>query len=163
MNIFALSKNPWTAASKLYDTHLSKMILESAQMLCAYHMAFGVDVPYKLSAGHYNHPCVKWVRESPHNYKWLYFHALGMNEERMWRGFSNTHKSLQVILDLPDTVIGVGAFSHTSPPYRAFKKGCPLEGGPSDSWDQAVEDYNNYYRWKQEQHPDRFVKSRRLF
>ena len=58
MNIFVLDKNPYEAARQACDKHVVKMILESAQMLCAVHPE-GV-APYKRSF--YNHPCTKWVR-----------------------------------------------------------------------------------------------------
>jgi len=35
VNIFAVDKDPQTAAQQLCDKHVVKMILESAQMLCS--------------------------------------------------------------------------------------------------------------------------------
>ena len=47
MNIFYLDKNPVKAARVQYNKHVVKMILESAQMLCAAHHMLGNqdDVP----------------------------------------------------------------------------------------------------------------------
>ena len=77
MNIFVLDKDPIKAAQYMCDKHISKMIIESAQLLCT---AFDDGVaPYKRT--HYNHPCAKWVRESKNNFNWLFYHAWGLNME----------------------------------------------------------------------------------
>ena len=60
MNIFKLDESPVVSAKYACDKHVVKMILESAQMLCAVHPEG--TAPYKRSF--YNHPCTKWVRES---------------------------------------------------------------------------------------------------
>ena len=54
MNIFYLDKCPEKAAQLQYNKHVVKMLLESAQMLCAAHHVLGNpdDVPYKLSLIH---------------------------------------------------------------------------------------------------------------
>ena len=41
MNIFYLDKSPVVAAKVQYNKHVVKMILESAQMLCAAHHMLG--------------------------------------------------------------------------------------------------------------------------
>ena len=41
MNIFYLDKCPKKAARLQYNKHVVKMILESAQMLCAAHHVYG--------------------------------------------------------------------------------------------------------------------------
>ena len=41
MNIFYLDKDPVKAARAQYNKHIVKMILESAQMLCAAHHVLG--------------------------------------------------------------------------------------------------------------------------
>ena len=80
MNIFYLDESPVVAAKVQYNKHVVKMILESAQMLCAAHHVLGskLDIPYKLA--HKNHPSTIWVRENSIHYDWLYFHmrALGL-------------------------------------------------------------------------------------
>ena len=79
MNIFYLDESPVVAAKVQYNKHVVKMILESAQMLCAAHHVLGssIDIPYKLA--HKNHPSTIWVRQNSIHYDWLYFHmqALG--------------------------------------------------------------------------------------
>lgn len=93
MNIFALSNDPVIAAQMMCDKHVVKMILESAQLLCAIYPPG--EAPYKRS--HYNHPSCVWARESKANYLWLIDHALALCEEYTYR-YGKTHKSKEVIL-----------------------------------------------------------------
>ena len=82
MNIFYLSTDPQKAAKYMYNKHVVKMILESAQLLCTAHIiSDGPDanVPYKVT--HKNHPSAIWARESTSNYKWLYDHMMALGEE----------------------------------------------------------------------------------
>ena len=82
MNIFYLSTDPEKAAKYMYNKHVVKMILESAQLLCTAHViSDGPDanVPYKVT--HKNHPSAIWARESVANYQWLYNHMMALGEE----------------------------------------------------------------------------------
>ena len=93
MNIFALSRDPEIAAQMMCDKHVVKMILETAQLLCA---AFEPGkAPYKRS--HYNHPSSIWSRASKENYLWLITHGLALCEEYTFR-YQKEHKSKAVIL-----------------------------------------------------------------
>ena len=79
MNIFYLSEDPNQAAKYMYNKHVVKMILESAQLLCTAHIISdgeSADVPYK--ATHKNHPSAIWARESVSNYIWLYDHMIAL-------------------------------------------------------------------------------------
>ena len=52
MNIFYLSTDPEKAAKYMYNKHVVKMILESAQLLCTAHVISdgeNADVPYKVT------------------------------------------------------------------------------------------------------------------
>ena len=93
MNIFYLDKDPIAAAVVQYNKHVVKMILESAQMLCAAHHILGNpdDVPYKLA--HKNHPCTIWVRENSLHYDWLYEHMMALGDEYTAR-YNKTHMSI---------------------------------------------------------------------
>ena len=93
MNIFYLDKDPIAAAVVQYNKHVVKMILESAQMLCAAHHILGDpdDVPYKLA--HKNHPCTIWVRENSLHYDWLYEHMMALGDEYTAR-YNKTHMSI---------------------------------------------------------------------
>lgn len=82
MNIFYLSEDPRQAAKYMYNKHVVKMILESAQLLCTAHIVLDGDnanVPYK--ATHKNHPSAIWTRASISNYIWLYDHMMALGEE----------------------------------------------------------------------------------
>ena len=92
MNIFKLDESPVVSAKYACDKHVVKMILESAQMLCAVHPEG--TAPYKRSF--YNHPCTKWVRESARNYEWLLLHAYALCAEYTSR-YDKVHKSEAVI------------------------------------------------------------------
>tara|TARA_R100000231_G_scaffold73266_1_gene57431 strand:- start:426 stop:908 length:483 start_codon:yes stop_codon:yes gene_type:complete len=92
MNIFAVDTDPKIAAQQLCDKHVVKMILESAQMLCA--VFPNGDAPYRRAF--YNHPCTKWARESAENYEWLLDHAYAMCQEYT-RRYGKVHKSLDII------------------------------------------------------------------
>ena len=97
MNIFALSFDPMKAAHALCDKHIPKMVLETAQLLCG---AFPEGTaPYKRT--HYNHPCAKWVRESPFNYAWLVQHGLELAREYE-RRFGREHASVGAIVYCQD-------------------------------------------------------------
>ena len=93
MNIFVLHRDPHKAAEYMCDKHISKMIIESAQLLCT---IFDEGVaPYKRT--HYNHPCAKWVRESLGNYIWLFTHSWALNTEYKKRYKKDvSHKSFEV-------------------------------------------------------------------
>ena len=92
MNIFKLDESPVVSAKYACDKHVVKMILESAQMLCAVHPEG--TAPYKRSF--YNHPCTKWVRESARNYEWLLLHAYALCDEYT-RRYGKVHKTEEVI------------------------------------------------------------------
>lgn len=82
MNIFYLSKSPEKAATYMYNKHVVKMILESAQLLCTAHIELDGNnnqVPYK--ATHKNHPSAIWTRSCDKNYLWLYRHMIALGEE----------------------------------------------------------------------------------
>ena len=92
MNIFVLDESPVVSAKYACDKHVVKMILESAQMLCAVHPEG--TAPYKRSF--YNHPCTKWVRESARNYEWLLLHAYALCNEYTIR-YDKVHKTEAII------------------------------------------------------------------
>lgn len=75
MNIFYLDHSPYVAAMWHGDKHVSKMLIETAQMLStAHHVLLGEKANnlglYKPT--HINHPCNKWVRENSANYRWAF-------------------------------------------------------------------------------------------
>ena len=101
MNIFAVEADPISAARVLPDKHVTKMILESAQMLSIVFSPHYWDIgtvskvngePFKTAKGAFkNHPCTKWAAESAENCAWLIQHALGLCTEFNFR-FGHQHK-----------------------------------------------------------------------
>lgn len=74
------------------DKHVVKMILESAQMLCA---AFPDGLaPYGKT--HINHPCTIWTRTSISNFEWLVDHAEALCKEYTFR-YGKIHRSQEII------------------------------------------------------------------
>jgi hypothetical protein len=131
MNIFVLDESPVVAAKYACDKHVVKMILESAQMLCAVQPEG--TAPYKRSF--YNHPCTKWVRASTENYDWLVEHAFALCDEYT-RRYDKVHKSQQVIEwcdnNRPELPIGILTEHPTCMPDY-----CKME--------TVVDSYRNYY------------------
>lgn len=100
MNIFMLDTDIKKCAEYHVNSHCSKMILESAQMLCTVLHNTGVSAPYKKT--HVNHPCTIWANSSIDNWLWLKDFALALNEEYKYRyGKTVDHKSAEVIKSLP--------------------------------------------------------------
>ena len=91
MNIFAVNVDPGRAAQQLPDKHVTKMILESAQMLSIVYSPHYWDIgtvakvngePFKTQRGAFKkHPCTIWAAESPENCAWLLHHAICMCDE----------------------------------------------------------------------------------
>ena len=121
MNIFVTDEDPVIAAQNLCDSHICKMCLESAQMLCSAHWVGWKAVlspaqelkgkalkawllenipdpnlvpPYSMT--HVNHPCSVWVRQTEANYDWLVQHALAICAEYTVR-YGKTIKTQAVI------------------------------------------------------------------
>ena len=87
MNIFVLDLDPVKAARYQCNKHVVKMVLETAQLLCA---PFEPGVaPYKRS--HFNHPSSIWTRSSLSNYHWLIVHGMALCDEYEYR-YSKIHK-----------------------------------------------------------------------
>jgi len=91
MNIFAVDRDPIRAAEMLPDRHVTKMILESAQMLSVVYSHHYWDIgtvskvdgtPFKTAKGAFKkHPCTMWAAEETHNCAWLIQHACGLLHE----------------------------------------------------------------------------------
>ena len=135
MNIFHLHKDTEICARYHCDKHVVKMILESAQMLCAAHHILGNpdDVPYKLA--HKNHPCTIWVRENSLHYDWLYEHMMALGDEYTAR-YGKTHMSINKCkhLDIhPENI-----------PHEEFEQ--PPQCMPDKYKDKcSIQAYWNYY------------------
>lgn len=135
MNIFYLDRNPARAASYMYNRHVVKMILESAQLLCTAHIELGnTDVPYK--ATHKNHPSAVWTRSSALSYDWVYKHMLALGEEYT-RRYGKTHLTITKCKEaLSSPPPGISHTEFKDPPQ------CMPDEYKSDD---AVTGYRNYY------------------
>jgi len=139
VNIFVLDSDPVLAAQAQLDKHSTKMVLETAQLLCG---AFPQGVaPYRRT--HYTHPCAIWTRQSIGNFRWLVEHGLALADEFEFR-FKKSHKSRGVILwcaenealaELPDrertpfALAMPDEFKRVDPveAYRAYYRGAKAE------------------------------------
>lgn len=73
MNIFFLDEDTELCAQGHYDIHVSKMVLETAQLLSTAHRLADSPVQemvYKMT--HKGHPSSVWTRESKSHYDWLF-------------------------------------------------------------------------------------------
>ena len=89
MNIFVVDTCPQVSAQSLCDKHISKMAVESTQMLVSAmrrHGATDADVPLTKSGtphkgGYAHHPCTVWAGDTNNNFYWLLAHGFGLVEE----------------------------------------------------------------------------------
>jgi hypothetical protein len=98
MNIFILDLDVHKNATYYCDRHISKMILETAQILSSALTLLGVN-HNGYACTHVHHPCVTWARDLRN---WVYLRSLGraLGEEYTHR-YGKVHKSIGVINGLP--------------------------------------------------------------
>jgi len=99
MNIFILDNSPEIAAQMLFDKHVVKMALETAQILSTINGG-----PYKST--HINHPCTKWASEFRDNYDWLVKHGISICQEYTYR-YNKEHKCEEVIYALLEPLVEI--------------------------------------------------------
>lgn len=112
LNIFLLDNNPVQCARYYYDSHIVKMILESAQLLCTALWQSGGQAPYRPT--HLKHPCAVWVSASLANWLWLKNLASHLNSEYQYRYHKlSNHKSYDIIQGLPlPAILDIGLTPH---------------------------------------------------
>ena len=91
MNIFVVDRDPIQAAKLLPDRHVTKMILESAQMISLVFSSHYWDIgkvmkvdgtPFKTEKGAFKkHPCTIWAAANINHCDWLIRHARGLTAE----------------------------------------------------------------------------------
>jgi hypothetical protein len=112
MNIFKVDSCPIVSAQSLTNSHVVKMILESAQLLSTAHRLLdGIETIGVSKSGrkakrwvlpderdsilyhatHINHPSNVWARKSNNNYNWLFCHFAALCTEYTYR-YGKTHK-----------------------------------------------------------------------
>jgi len=135
MNIFILDRNIERCAQYHCDRHVSKMILESVQILCTALYKKGFSTPYRPT--HVNHPCILWVEESHDNFLWLAELARQLNLEYRYRYRKNRdHASIEVLDQIGDyryRAMGLTEFAQAMPEHYKV---------PGD----AVAAYRSFYR-----------------
>lgn len=137
MNIFYLDATPMTCAQMHNDKHCVKMILEYAQLLSTAHRVIdGVLTIGRSEAGrkqtryvlpgsrestlylstHVNHPSAVWVRQSVHNYNWLYDMWVELMAEYTYR-YGKIHATARLTDALRDAPrnIPIGVFTEPTP------------------------------------------------
>lgn len=93
MNIFILDENKRKAAQYHVDKHASKMVLETAQLLCsAVQEVMNQDIPELYRKCYVNHPCCKWARKTKSNFLWLVDFGKELSREYSFR-YGRTHAS----------------------------------------------------------------------
>jgi hypothetical protein len=136
MNIFVLDHDIERCAQAHCDRHVSKMILESVQILCTALNQKGFVAPYRST--HVRHPCVLWAGESVDNFRWLAQLARALNREFRYRyPRDRDHASIAVLDEIADADFesrGLTEFAQAMPDeykvpgdavaaYRAFYRG----------------------------------------
>ena len=152
MNIFVLDTDQEKCAKYHCDSHVVKMILETAQILSTAIHLHGVELDNLYRPTHKNHPCVKWAAETRSNFLWLCTLGEQLHAE-YHRRYHKFHKSAMVIRDARSVadVIPEG-------PLADFVLTMPDEYKSDD----PVESYRNYYRnekqkiakWRHSKTPD---------
>jgi len=151
MNIFVLDKESWKAAQMLDDQRLSKMIIESGQMLraalarhgfteedCIEHRILtSKGTPWRVT--HANHPCTIWAGDCRANFEWLAHYAACLCEEHRGRNdYTKSHAC-------EGPIARMGSMSIRIPETTPFALAMPDEFKvPGD----AVESYRRYFRSK---------------
>ena len=132
MNIFVHSECPMQSAIKLPDRHITKMPLETCQMLSIvasekWGHNYG-KLPkkdgtfYQTEKGAFrNHPCTIWANESIHNARWLIEHGFYLCQEYTFR-YGKTHACEAAILRA-DEIFPEGDYTQ----HTAFVRAMPEE------------------------------------
>lgn len=157
MNIFVLDTDPVEAAKLHCDSHVVKMILESAQLICtALNVSAGEQIaPYKTT--HVNHPCSIWARESLSNFVWLVDLMFSLEKEWIYRFDKKTrHKSVITLEEYFTDSKGIYDIIKTLIPdygLTPFAQAMPEQYRNGD----VVQAYRDYYRFEK-QHLCKYTK-----
>lgn len=156
MNIFVLDRDPIKAAQYLCNKHITKMLLESIQMLSFPYPDY-IQKPYK-GQSHYNHPCSQWARKCENNFEWLLQHTQAISDEYAHR-YNRVHNWTWIVDWFADSyaILNLPRFNNITP----FHLSMPDQYKTSD----PIESYRNYYvgdkskfaKWKIRQPPDWYI------
>lgn len=139
MNIFILDEDAKLNAMYTCDKHISKMQLESTQILCtAYNILTNTQPFYKSS--HNNHPCVIWARSAYQNFYYLFNLLNALHSEWQYRyNKIVNHKSFDTAA-LLNKIVSPEIF----PSFEITPH--PLCMPEIYKTANVVESYRNYYR-----------------
>ena len=109
MNIFVTSPCPKESAIVLPDRHITKMSLETCQMLSIvasdkWGHGYGIlpktdGTPYKTEKGAFrNHPCTQWAAKTIDNAYWLIKWGMNLCDEYTLR-YNKTHSCYKTLVD----------------------------------------------------------------
>jgi hypothetical protein len=153
MNLFILSLCFAECATFMFDKHISKMILEAVQMLCATIQLIdpkndiaNIIKLYKIT--HKNHPVTIWMRTSLANYLWTLDMVDAMHTEWKYRynhPATKMHKSYILSTYLRQYAPTTDKFEKQG--ITPFALAMPIEY----KGDDAVEAYRKYYQSQDKQ------------
>ena len=157
MNIFVLDPEPELAARYHCDKHVTKMTVETGQMLSTCHRVLdGDEAPQELyRAAYVNHPCNVWLRKCAGNYFWTLhlFEALAREFRYRYGAEHKTYKKLKpFVYDLPQNIpypnsLATSAFALAMSQFPQ----CIVPGN-------AIQSYRNFYQEKQKHFKMRWTK-----
>lgn len=160
LNIFYLDKSPMQCAEWMVDKHVTKMIVETSQLLSTAHRLLDGDMIIQKNpsgrkmkrwmldddrndvlylASHIKHPSAIWCMKTNNNYDWLYCHLLELIEEYKYRYGNKKHKTENLLQHLKFTPnnIDIGPFTQPTPAmddvYKISK--------------DSIVCYRNYYKY----------------
>lgn len=163
MNIFYLDKDPRQCAEWMVDSHVVKMILETAQLLSTAHRVIdGLEIQLELekdgkvrkkkvwvldddrndifyNATHINHPSGIWVRQSVENYNWLVDHLFALGDEYNYR-YGKRHATFERLgYEIQSPPHGLRDWDWTQPPSAMADEYIISE--------DPIVNYRNYYKY----------------
>ena len=159
MNIFYLDSDPKVCAEMHLDKHVTKMVIEYAQLLSTAHRFIdGVERTELTTSGrrikrwslpderesslykasHINHPSGKWTRLCSENYTWLYNLFCALCDEYTYR-YGKIHMTDQklrhLLAQVPNNINKTKPFET---PWRAMPDEVKIG-------DDCLRSYRNYY------------------
>jgi hypothetical protein len=163
MNIFRVDDDPILAAQMLCNSHVVKMVVESAQMLSTAHRVLDGKIEKRYSkkfrkityynhladhilykAVHVNHPSTVWTRETSENYIWHYRHFEALCYEYTYR-YGKIHETETKLLKFLGKIpTNINVSSET--PLKLAMSDHPECQFPND----PVKSYRLFYQTKQD-------------
>lgn len=128
LNIFALDTNPSLAAQYHCNSHVVKMVVESAQLLSTVHHLHGTWLPSMYKPTHQKHPCTLWLMESQDNYIWCWQLLYYLCAEYTFR-YGRIHLTSQLVdplANMPVTLPDVGLTRFALAMPDAYKGSDPV-------------------------------------